>query len=306
MEPIRPFCSISRLLTLNNQILAFGGTKAALKIVKEEVWPYLGNYLGQLSHSDLQRIEKYLMGYAASKMIREAAREHFYGLVAEVESAKPNAPVDEAAGQVDFTANENAPNQTLPSNNESAVNGGKESLEMQNLMQEILEEENLAKLLKGSGGVGNGSSESDAEESSQEVDPEMVNHFVPRNFKSFADAPEVTLEEETQPMNHKKWENLWQKEEGAAKTPDDEEVEAAMETLEIDPNTMDFDDIEARLPPYFLMSNKRKKKYFKGLMEDFRRKIKVRKSSKRIKKVSFNEKANQVVTFFKEAKLQTK
>lgn len=289
-----------------NQILAFGGVKAALKVVKEEVWPYLGRYFPQLSRSDLQRLEKYLMGYASNKTIREAAREPFYGLVAEVEVARANAPEEEAAVEVHSDAFEKAVNQMPTTVRDGHANGNKGHADMQTIMEEILDQENLAELLKMSRGNDDESSGSESEETPEELDPEMVNHFVPRNFKTLADAPEEAMEEESEPAGHKKWESLWQREEGAAEEPDEEEEDAAVEVLEVDPDAMDFEELEAKLPPYFLMSKKRKKKYFKGLMDEFRRKIQVRKSSKRIKKVSFNEKANQVVTFFKEAKLQTK
>lgn len=246
--------------------------------------------VAEMGLSDLFRFEKYLMGYASSKVVRESARERFYDLVAAVDAAKAHAPVDTAAGQVGSAANEKTPH----ANGTGPVNGAKTSQNIHSLMEEILEEENLAQLLAAQ----EDDEEDSEEESSHEPDPELVNHFVPRNFMSFADAPEESEPMEERPVGHKRWESLWQREDGAVEGMEDEE----MEGMEID---LDYADVQAKLPPYFLMSKKNKKRFFRGLTEEFKAKVVARRSSRRIKKVTFNEKANQVVTFFKDAKLET-
>ena len=243
-----------------------------------------------MSRVDLLRLEKYVMGYAARKMIKESSRVSFYGLISQIDLAKENAPADEASGQAGGTAGENFA---------KASNGGQEIPDMHTLMQEILEEGNMAELLGELDRDGKESSGTDSEESAA-VDPEMVNHFVPRNFKSFADAPVETPEVSSQPVGHKRWENLWQREEGAA-TEQPQKEEEAME----EEDSMDMDEMEGKIPPYLFMSKKNKRQYFQKLSQEFKRKTQLRRSTKRIRKVRFNEKANEVVTFFKESKLET-
>ena len=262
-----------------------------LRMIREEILPYVHGGLSEMSRSDLMKMKKYVFCFATAKEIRETARNDFYGLVERIEevleslSESVESEDSEDELQVEEKMEEDE------SGNKEVIIGQKEVILGQNwkegplnLMAEILEEENLAEMLKK--GKDSESSESELSEESAEVNPAQVNEHLPRSFRNFLEANQTAVAQVGEVLGIEKEE--------------DENVA----DFDAEYGDMGYEELRARLPPYFMMSKKKKRTYFLNLTKEFIRKVQPRKSGMRMKKVNFNIKENQVVTFFKDAKIK--
>ena len=265
---------------LVNKILGFSEQKSFLRMVREEVMPYLSEAIAVMSRSDLLKMKKYVFCFATAKEIREIARNDFYGLIEKIEESLEKLPesVESETSEAEDLAWAEFEDEDVGTKTEPIL---KPQNEFQvKLMSEISEEEILAEILKKR--KEEESSEEESSEESVEVDLTQVNVTLPRTFRNFMDATQAS-KAEVMAM--------------------EEEVDDGA-GLDEEYGDMGFDELRAKLSPYFMMSKKKKRTYFQNLTKEFIRKVVPRKSGLRMKKVNFNVKENQVVTFFKDAKIK--
>lgn len=287
--------------------------------MKEDVCEWLKEVVRKMGRSDLKRFTKYLMTYGADKRTKESSRAFFFAVIEAADEALNALPEEEVAEQAGATSNEtdgSNGNKKLVPQNPADLNGNSNEI-THYLMNEILSLE----AAKG-GQNQNQSSDSDSEDctnSSQEAEPVISDHVPSIFYRQRPEETDPVLESSAQNSNKgsSNWAaNLMAEANNFADLYEDEEEEdvdedyggSIEEEEEEDDNMeeeddLDFESLQARLPPYALLNRKKKKKFFRDLTEEFVRKIKVRTSKKRIRKVNFNVKANQVVTFYKDAKI---
>lgn len=262
-----------------------------------------------MGRSDLGRLIKYLMAYAIDKRVKESSRGYFYSLIETAEGTIALLPEEEAAEQAGATSNEIREFEADQQNamrNSVDLNGNSNEI-THYLMTEILDSE--AKKGRAKSQNSDSVSDSSVTSSSKEAEPVVISDYVPGIFyRQRTDNEEDSLQPSAQRNNHEINNSALNLLEEADEFDDlednaDPEYNAEDDDLGMEEEDLDFESLQARLPPYALLSRKKKKKFFKNLNEEFNRKIQKRSSNKRIKKVNFNVKANQVVTFFKDAKI---
>lgn len=254
-----------------------------LKAIKEELFPVISEELNKMSRGNLLQIKKYVFQFACAKGIKENSRNAFYELIEQI---------DQNLSQMPANDQEEKSLKKVDKNEEIEKKKKKEIyLENQLLFAEILASENFEMTSRNKKIVDGIEEESD----SKEGDENFVNKIVPRVFKMQQSEDQDANKSKQSSENRN---GKYQSNEAYEEFFDQEE------SAQDEKDALDFAQFQDQLPPYFMLSKKKKKSFFRNLTQTYLKKIHVRKSNKKIKKVNFNINSNEVRSFFKDQKIR--
>ena len=247
--------------------------------------PFVREEASKLSRRGLERLRRYVLGYALSAEVREDSREAFYALTEELEGLAKNA------------------NDAPESNAAQNAKRHRDDVQL-SLMREILEE-NIDDLFP------NLADDDDGSDSDESLGEEAVNDNCPRVLQNFGLA-EVAMERQGNGATGECEELKGEKDSDEKENRVNNGHAKNNNMIGVDGNNddydaeADFDDEFCEMQaaaPYLFMSRKKKKAFFRTLSTEFSKKVKIRKSTKGNSRVKINVSQNKVLVFAKSSKI---
>ena len=131
----------------------------------------------------------------------------------------------------------------------------------------------------------------------QEADRPLLNDTENQQISNGVSHEEESEEDEKMDIEVADMDDLEESDNCDAKLSDEDISDPHLDDMTLPP--------EGEAPPYFYMGNKKKKKFFNRLKQDYQKKVETRQTGKKIRKVKFQENRNQVLRFSKREKLPT-